>query len=96
MVHCSRKECLTAQPTANKSFDDEITYNFGKGKRKFKGICLKQDSAPFICGNAVTFYISYKLDTWSRDLNTDFTLGKSSWENFQVAGVKVLLVLVLI
>ena len=30
---------------------------------KFKGICLKQDS------------VSYKLDAWSKDLNTDFTLG---------------------
>ena len=29
----------------------------------------------FIHGNVVNLYISYELDTWSRDLNTDFTLG---------------------
>ena len=29
----------------------------------------------FLHKNVVHLYISYKLDTWSRDLNTDFTLG---------------------
>ena len=29
----------------------------------------------FLHKNVVHLYISYKLDTWSRNLNTDFTLG---------------------
>ena len=41
----------------------------------FKGICLKQKSTSFPHKNIVHLYISYKLDTWSRDLNIDFTLG---------------------
>ena len=42
---------------------------------KFHGNNLRQDSVPFLHKNVVTLYISYKLDTWSRDLKTDFTLG---------------------
>ena len=42
---------------------------------KFSGNCLRQDSISFIHGNVINLYISYKLDTSSRDLNTDFTLG---------------------
>ena len=41
----------------------------------FKGFCLKQDGLSFLQKNVVNFYGSYELDTWSRDLNTDFTLG---------------------
>ena len=41
----------------------------------FKGICLKQKRVSFLHKNIVNLYISYKLDTWSKDLNTDFTLG---------------------
>ena len=37
-------------------------------------ICLKQDTLSFIHENIVNLYISYKLDIWSRDLNTAFTL----------------------
>ena len=29
----------------------------------------------FIHGNVLNLYISYKLDTWSKDLKTDFMLG---------------------
>ena len=42
---------------------------------KFKEICLKQGSVSFIHGNEVNVCFSYKLDTWSRDLNTGFTYG---------------------
>ena len=45
------------------------------GSVYFKRICLKQKSVSFLHKNIVNFYISYKLDTWSKDLNTDFTLG---------------------
>ena len=41
----------------------------------FNGICLKQKIISFLHKNVVNLYISYKLDTWLKDLNTDFTLG---------------------
>ena len=44
-------------------------------KLKFSGICLKKDSVSFLHKSVVNLYISYKLDTWSSDLNTDFALG---------------------
>ena len=43
---------------------------------KFNGICLKQDSEPFLHKNIVNLYITYKLDVWPNDLNTDFTVTK--------------------
>ena len=30
---------------------------------------------PFLYKEVVNLYISYKLDEWSKDLNTDFALG---------------------
>ena len=66
------EESVTPPSTTGNSFYWEIIYNYGKGKAKFKEICLKQDSVSIFVAN---LYISYKLDTWSRDVNTDFTLG---------------------
>ena len=40
----------------------------------FKGSCLKQKNSTFTPPNRMTFFIVYKLDTWSRHLNFDFTL----------------------
>ena len=60
------------------TFSPELIDRFTRFFRmKFKGICLKQDSASFLHKNIVNLYITYKLDTWSKDLNTDFTLGDS-------------------
>ena len=42
---------------------------------KFKGFHLEQGSVSFHHKNIVKLYILYKLDTWSKDLNTYFTLG---------------------
>ena len=33
------------------------------------------DNVSFTHWNVVNLFIVYKLDTWSRDLSTDFTLG---------------------
>ena len=38
-------------------------------------MCLKQNSVSSLHKNMVNLYITYKLDAWSKDLNTDFTLG---------------------
>ena len=67
------EETITTPSRAENSFNPEIIYNYGRGRIKFKGICLKQDSVSFIDRNAVNLYVWYKVDTWSRDLNTDFT-----------------------
>ena len=42
---------------------------------KFKGNCLIQDDICFIYKNLVNLYFVYKLDTRSRYLKTNFTLG---------------------
>ena len=49
--------------------------NNARLRLKFKGSCLKQeDKALFTPNNVVNLFIAYKLDRWSRELNTDFTL----------------------
>ena len=40
----------------------------------FNRSCLKEENATFSPPNRVNFFIAYKLDTWLRDLNSDFTL----------------------
>ena len=39
----------------------------------FKGSCLKQKKNNFTPPNRIKFFV-YKLDTWSGDLNSNFTL----------------------
>ena len=56
------EESATPPLITGNSFDPEIIYNYGKGKIKFKGLCLKQDSVSFIHVNVVNLYISYELD----------------------------------
>ena len=74
------EETISPSSTTGNSFGLEIIYNYGKRKAKIKVICFKQDSASFIPGNVVNLNTSYKLDTWSRDLSTDFTLGNCLFE----------------
>ena len=54
-----------------------VWINNSKVKLKFKGSCLKQeDKSTFTPSIVVNLFLVYELDTWSRDLNTDFTLKK--------------------
>ena len=69
------EEIIKPPSTTSIIFNLEIIYNYGQGKIKFKGICLKRDSPSFIHRNVVNLYIAEELDTWSRDLNTGFTIG---------------------
>ena len=69
-----RRKCYTSIYNWH-SFGPEIICNYGKGKIKFKGICLKQDSVACSHKTVVNLHISYELKTWSRDLNLNFTLG---------------------
>ena len=50
----------------------------------FKGSCLKRKNATFTSLNIINFCIFYELDTWSRDLNSDFTL-----KNYLLGGFKL-------
>ena len=53
---------------------------------EFKGSCLKQENkAAYTPKNVVNIFIIYELDSQSRDLGTDFTLGSCLF-----GGVKLL------
>ena len=47
---------------------------------KYKGNCLAQDNMCFTHRNVVNLFIVYKLGTWARHLNTDFTLDDCLFE----------------
>ena len=40
----------------------------------FKGSCLKPKNATFTSSDIINYFVVYELDTWSRDLNSYFTL----------------------
>ena len=66
---------ITYLSITNISFNPEIVYSCRGGSMIFKGISLKQDSVSFIHENVVDLHISHELNTWSRHLNKEFTLG---------------------
>ena len=41
---------------------------------EFNGGYLNKDKAPFTPNNVVGLFIFYELNTWSKDLNAEFTL----------------------
>ena len=47
--------------------------NNSRIKLEFKGGCSKQDQASFTPKNVVNLYIVYELNTWSQNLNAEFT-----------------------
>ena len=53
--------------------------NNSRLRLEFKESCLKQeDKAAFTPNNVVNLFIAYELDTWSKNLNAEFTL-KDCW-----------------
>ena len=58
------EESIENPHTSDISFTSELIGDYQFNKVEFKGIKK----------NVVDLSISYQLDTWSRDLNTDFTL----------------------
>ena len=61
--------------TSNKSLSSKLVWmNNSRIKIEFKGSFLKQDKAPFNPNNVVNLYIVYELNTWSQNLNAEFTL----------------------
>ena len=54
-------------------------------RSEFKGSCFKQeDKVPFTLNNVVSFYIAYELDTWSKDLNVDFTYSETNYSGYEI------------
>ena len=69
------QENIKNLPTLNKCFAPKLITDYSPYRVKFNGNCLRQDSVSFHHKNVVNSNISYELDTWSKDLNTDFTFG---------------------
>ena len=57
------------------NFGPKLTFIYNRGiGAKFKGNYLSQGNIYFTHRNVLNLFIVYKLDTWSRNLNSDFTL----------------------
>ena len=70
MSKAMSQESIALQSTIDQSFYPEVISLFhGKYDLKFERF------VSFLHKNIVDLYITYKLDTWSKDLNTDFKLG---------------------
>ena len=70
--------------TSNIAFAPELNEDYQFNRMKFKWICLKQDNVYFLHKKIININISYKLDTWSKYLNTDFTLGNCLFEDVKL------------
>ena len=66
------KETITT--TSDNSFAPKITdIHNSKIALKFEGNCLKQDKVSFAQRNMVNIFVVYEVNTWSRNLKSDFT-----------------------
>ena len=61
-----------------------IWVNNSKIWLRFTGSCLKHDKATFTPNNIVNLFILYKLDQWSQDVNTKFTLKDCLFGNVKI------------
>ena len=68
-------EKLTTLTTTDNILSESIKwYESSNFCLVFKVSCLKQKNAMYTPPNIIVFIVVYKLDTWSQDLNFDFTL----------------------
>ena len=76
-IHENLKECRRKywkSPRSDGTFAPSLINSYRLSDVKFKGdYLINSDISVF--RKAINLYISDTLDTWSRDLNTDFTLG---------------------
>ena len=70
----SDKKLATPTTTDNSLSPSINWYDNSKFCLIFKGSCLKQKNATFTPTNRINFFIVYELNTWSRDLNSHFSL----------------------
>ena len=59
--------------TSDNTFFSTLFETYSLPIVKFNGICLIRSNV-YDFRKVINLYISYTLDTWPRDLNTDFTL----------------------
>ena len=69
------EESIKNPSTSGNSFAPKRNTDYPLSKVKFNGNCLKQDRVPILHKSVVNWFTTYKLDTWSRDLNTYLTIG---------------------
>ena len=69
------EESLKNPSTPHNSFILKRIDAYPLSKVKFDGNCLRENNASFLHENIVNLYITYKLVSWSRNLNRVFTLG---------------------
>ena len=83
-IHENLPECHMKVPKMHITLDGSFAQNwitdYSPYRVKINGNCLRKDSVSFLHKYVVNLYISYELDVWSKDLNTDFTLGNACLE----------------
>ena len=68
-------EKLTTPTTTDNSLSATIKwYKDSKFCLKFNGRWFKKKRATYTPPNRIDFFVIFKLDSWIRDLDTDFTL----------------------
>ena len=60
--------------TPDNSFTVKWIDDYPLADAKFNGNCLRLDNVFLLHKNIVHLYITYKLDIWSGNLNTDFLI----------------------
>ena len=68
------KENIKIPPTSDNTFAQKVIDSNRLEKVIFNENCLIQEKIYSIHDSAVNLYITFELDIWSRDLNSDFTL----------------------
>ena len=69
------EESIKNPSTSGNSFAPKRNTDYPLSKVKFSGNYLKQDRVSILHKSVVNWFTTYKLDTWSRDLNTYLTIG---------------------
>ena len=79
-------EKLAIPTTTDNSLPPSIEwYKNSKFYFIFKGSCLKQKKCNFYSSKYDKCFYAYKLDAWSRDLNSDFDLKDCLYEGVKLA-----------
>ena len=74
------KESIKTPPISDNTFALKVIDSNWLEKFIFNGNCLIQEKIYFIHDSTVNLYITFELDTWSRDLN---------WDNCLVGAMKL-------
>ena len=82
-------EKLTTPTTTDNSLPPSINwYENSKFCLTFKGSCLEQKNVTYTPPNRIIFFV-YELHTWSRDLNSYFTLKDCLFGGVKLASIHI-------